>query len=93
MATKREAQASQSAYFGAESSVGSEVRQVVTHRSSFAFLLCWGFGQKRLLRYVATSPGVRWSLGVSKVSGAEGAWNGGSCHGWTSGMESKRKSG
>ena len=38
MATKREAYASYSAYFRAEYSMGSEVRHVVTHLNSFAFL-------------------------------------------------------
>jgi hypothetical protein len=40
IATKSEAHASQSAYLGAESSVGSEVRHVVTHLSSFGRLPC-----------------------------------------------------
>ena len=57
IATKKEAQASQSVYLGAEFEVGSEERQVVTHRSVFAFLPYWDFGQKRLLRLASTSPG------------------------------------
>ena len=44
MAMKSEAQASQSAYLGAESCVGSKMRHVVTHRSSFALLPRWGLG-------------------------------------------------
>ncbi len=51
--------ASQSEYRGAESYVGSEVRQVVTHRSSVVFLPRCCVGRYRLLRQVETSSRVR----------------------------------
>jgi hypothetical protein len=56
---KREAQASHPAYFRAESSEGSYVRQVVTYLSTFGFLPGEGAGQKRDLRKFATSSAVR----------------------------------
>ena len=66
MSTYREALASQSEYFGVVSSVGSEVRQVVTHRNSFGFLPPIGAGRKRVFRRFANSLGVRWLGGVPK---------------------------
>ncbi len=59
-ATQREAQASQSVYLGEVSSVGSEVRQVVTHRYSLGFFPPMGVGWKRAFKRSATSPGVRY---------------------------------
>jgi len=58
-ATYREANASQSGYLGVVSSVGSAVRQVVTHRNSSGFLPPMRVGRKRTVRRFATSPGVR----------------------------------
>ena len=57
--TYREAHASQSEYLGVVSSVGSEVRQVVTHRNSLGFLPPMGMERKQVFRRSTTSPGVR----------------------------------
>ena len=59
-ATYREAHASNSEYLGVVSSVGSEVRQVVTQRISLGFLSPMGVVRKRDFRRFVTSPGVRW---------------------------------
>jgi hypothetical protein len=58
-ATKVEAYACQSAHFGAESSEGLVVRQVVTHLNFFGFLAREGAGQKRDMRKSATFFAVR----------------------------------
>jgi len=79
-ATYREANASQSEYFGFVSSVGSEVRQVMTHRNSLGFVPPTGVGRKRAFRRFATYQGVCWCNGVPKPGGAEGAANRGSNH-------------
>jgi hypothetical protein len=92
-ATYREAQASQSEYFGVVSSVGSEVRQVVTHRNSLGFLPPMRKGRKRAFRRYATSLDVRWLSGVPKLDRAEGAANGGSNQGKVVTMFSDMKSG
>ena len=63
-ATYREAHVSQSEYLGVVSSVGFEVRQVVTHRNSLDFLPLMGEGRKGALRRSAASLGVRWRGGV-----------------------------
>ncbi len=80
-ATYREAQASQSEYWGVVSSVGLEVREVVTHLISLGFLPPLKAGQKRPFRRSATSLGVRLLSGVPNSGGTEGAANGGSIHG------------
>ena len=58
-ATYREAQASQSEYFGVGSSVGSKVRHEVTHLIFFGFLSPMGAVRKRAFKRFATSLGVR----------------------------------
>jgi hypothetical protein len=52
----------------------------VTHLISFGFLHAGRAVRMRDLGRSAASPGVRWSRGVSKTFGAEGAANGGSTH-------------
>ena len=91
-ATYREAHASQLEYLGVVSSVGSEVRQVVTHHNSLGLLPPTGVGRKWAFQRSAASPGVRWCSGVPIPGGAEGAAKGGFNHGklitWLSCMES-----
>jgi len=81
MATYKEAQSFKSEYLGAESSGGSEVRQVVTHRNSLVLLPFCCMGRYIVLRYVAISSRVRWSRGVSIASDVDGAMKAGSCQG------------
>jgi hypothetical protein len=80
-ATYTVAQACQSKYFGVVSSIGSEVRKVVTHIISFGFFPPMGARRKRAFKRSTTSHGVRWSGGVPKPGGEEGAANGGSNQG------------
>ncbi len=79
--TYREAQASQTEYFGVVSSVGSEARQAVTHLISFGFFPSMGAGRNRAFKRYATAHGVHSSNGVPKPDGAEGAANGGPSQG------------
>jgi hypothetical protein len=80
-AAKTEEHASQSAYLGTDSSVGSAVRQVITHLNSLALLPEEVEERKRDFKKSAISPAVRWSREVSKSGEVAGGKNGGSSHG------------